>query len=321
MGIDLEDVANKKTNLNAQEIGDDKQRAAQWRRKHLNPVWSKQEVDSMVGSGIERLTAMQNSDGGWGWFSGFREKSYPHTTAVVIHGLQVARANDADLKAGMIAKGINWLKDYQKREVQKIKNFPKDVVPRKSSADNLDALVYMILTEEGIDNKEMKEFLYRDRNNLSVYAKAVFGIGLHKVSDEEKLAMVMRNINQYVVQDDENETAYIKNPQPGYWYYWYGSEIEANAYYLKLLSRTQPKGKTAPRLVKYLLNNRKHATYWNSTRDTALVIESFAEYIVAAGENKPDMTVEVLLDGKVKKNRSKPSKKNQQSETSASERL
>ena len=30
------------------------------------------------------------------------------------------------------------------------------------------------------------------------------------------------------------------------------------------------KGELAPRLVKYLLNNRKHATYWNSTRDTAL---------------------------------------------------
>lgn len=301
MGIDLEDVANKKTNLNAQEIGDDKERAKQWRKKHLNAVWSKQEVDSMVLAGLDRLTAMQNSDGGWGWFSGWGEKSYPHTTAVVVHGLQVARDNDADLAKGILAKGINWLKQYQQREVQKIKNFAKDVLPKKASADNLDALVYMILTEEGINNVEMKDFLYRDRNNLSVYAKAVFGIGLEKVADAEKLAMVLRNINQYVVQDDENETAYIKNPQQGYWYYWYGSEVEANAYYLKLLARTEPKGKTAPRLVKYLLNNRKHATYWNSTRDTALVVESFAEYIEATGENKPDMTVEVLLDGKVKK--------------------
>ena len=27
-------------------------------------------------------------------------------------------------------------------------------------------------------------------------------------------------------------------------------------------------------LAKYLLNNRKHATYWNSTRDTALCVEA-----------------------------------------------
>ena len=57
----------------------------------------------------------------------------------------------------------------------------------------------------------------------------------------------------------------------------------------------------AARLVKYLLNNRKHATYWNSTRDTALCIEALADYLKASGEDKPDMTVEVWLDGKKQK--------------------
>jgi len=53
--------------------------------------------------------------------------------------------------------------------------------------------------------------------------------------------------------------------------------------------------------VKYILNNRKHATYWNSTRDTALCIEAMAEYLKASGEDKPDMTVQIKLDGKVVK--------------------
>lgn len=301
MGIDLEDIAKKKTNLNAQEIGDDKERGAQWKETGVDAVWNKDQVADMVQAGLERLTAMQVSDGGWGWFSGFGERSYPHTTAVVVHGLQVARENDAEMDLNMLKRGVQWLVNYQKEQVQLLKNYAKDVRPSKSSAGNLDALVYMILTEEKIDSVAMRDFLYRDRNQLSVYAKAVFGLGLEKVGDDEKLKMVMKNIDQYVVQDGENETAFIKNPTQSYWYYWYGSEIEANAYYLKLLSRTQPKGKTAPRLVKYLLNNRKHATYWKSTRDTALCIEAFGEYITATGENKPDMTVEVLVDGKLKK--------------------
>ncbi len=70
---------------------------------------------------------------------------------------------------------------------------------------------------------------------------------------------------------------------------------------MKLLSKTDPKGVLASRLVKYLLNNRKHATYWNSTRDTGLAIEALADYLKASGENKPDMTVEVWLDGKKQK--------------------
>lgn len=53
--------------------------------------------------------------------------------------------------------------------------------------------------------------------------------------------------------------------------------------------------------MKYLLNNRKHATYWNSTRDTALVVEAFADYLATSGEMKPDMSVEVLIDGEVRK--------------------
>jgi uncharacterized protein YfaS (alpha-2-macroglobulin family) len=112
--------------------------------------------------------------------------------------------------------------------------------------------------------------------------------------------MVMRNISQFVVEDDENQTAWLNLPG-GYWWYWYGSEYEAHAYYLKLLAKTDPKGETAPRLVKYLLNNRKHATYWNSTRDTALCVEAMADFLRASGEARPEMTVEVRLDGKLQK--------------------
>ena len=112
--------------------------------------------------------------------------------------------------------------------------------------------------------------------------------------------MVLQNISQYVQQDNENQTAWLNLPE-GCWWYWYGSEYEAEAYYLKLLARTDPKGELASRLVKYLLNNRKNATYWNSTRDTAIVVEAMAEYIKASGESRPEMTVEVFYDGKLQK--------------------
>jgi uncharacterized protein YfaS (alpha-2-macroglobulin family) len=146
----------------------------------------------------------------------------------------------------------------------------------------------------------MREFLYRDRTKLAVYALAMYGVALQKEGRQEQLAMVIRNLGQYVQQDDENQTAWLNLPQ-GYWWYWYGSEYEAQAYYLKLLARTDPKGELAPRLVKYLLNNRKHASYWNSTRDTAVVIEAMAEYLRASGESRPEMTVEVYYDGKLQK--------------------
>jgi len=298
MHLDLAAIEKKRANLNAQEIGEDRERAKQWKRYDRNPVFNHAEVDRMVKEGVKRLTNMQNSDGGWGWFSGWREHSWPHTTAVVVHGLQVAKANDVAIVPSVLDKGIAWLKNYQAQEVQKLKNAATQTKPWKSKADNLDSLVYMILVDADVTNDEMKEFLYRDRVELAVYSKAMFGLALHKQDDREKLDMIMRNIEQFLVQDEENETAYLKLPADCCWWYWYGSETEANAYYLKLLARISPKGKEAPRLVKYLLNNRKHATYWASTRDTAVCVEAFADYIRATGEMEPDMVVEVWLDGK-----------------------
>ena len=304
MKLNLEDIRKKRTNLNAQEIGSADERAKQWKRYERNPVFDEAEVRRMVKDGVNRLTEMQLSDGGWGWFSGWGEHSTPHTTALVVHGLQLAKQNDVALVPGMLERGVEWLRRYQNEQVQLIKNAAIKDKPSdlrwKDHADEMDAFVFMVLVDAGAKNPDMREFLYRDRTKLAVYALAMFGVALDKEGQKDKLAMVLQNLRQYVQQDDENQTAWLNLPD-GYWWYWYGSEYEAHGYYLKLLARTDPKGELASRLVKYLLNNRKHATYWNSTRDTAVVIEAMADYLRASGEDRPEMTVEVYFDGKLQK--------------------
>lgn len=301
LGLDLKAIRDKRTNLNAQEIGNDRERAEQWKRFDRNPVFNEATVTRMVKAGVERLTAMQCSDGGWGWFSGWGEHSYPHTTAYVVHGLQIAVQNDVALVPGVLDRGIEWLERYQAEQVQLMKNAAKKKNPYKTQADNLDAFVFMVLVDADRKNADMLAFLERDRPQLSVYALAMYGTALHKLGEADKLQAVLTNISQYVVEDDENQTAFLQLPESNSWWYWYGSENEAMAYYLKLLSRTDPQGRVAPRLVKYLLNNRKHGTYWKSTRDTALCVEALADYLRASGEAKPDLTVEVWLDGAKRK--------------------
>jgi uncharacterized protein YfaS (alpha-2-macroglobulin family) len=301
MNINLKDVQTKITNLNAQEIGDDVARAKQWNTGNHNAVFDEQEVASMVKAGVDRLAAMQCGDGGWGWFSGNGEYSYVHTTAYVVHGLQIAKNNGVALPQNMLERGVNWLKNYEKTELAHLRNAPTKTNPYKEKADNLDAFVFMVLTDAGQSNPEMRDDLYRDRTDLAVYAKAMFGLALNKTKQTEKLTMILENIGQYLVEDNENQTAYLKLPENNYWWYWYGSEYEAQAYYLKLLAATDAKSEKASRLVKYLLNNRRHATYWNSTRDTAICVEALAEYLTASGEDAPDMSLDVVLDGKVAK--------------------
>lgn len=311
MQVDLAAIQQKRTNLNAQEIGDDAERAQQWKRFDRNPVFDDAELKDVVSTGINRLTQMQLSDGGWGWFSGWGERSFPHTTAVVVHGLVVAQENGAAIVPDVLGRGVHWLAAYQAEQLRLLDNWQADPenkqpeVPKKQFADNIDALVLMALTEAEkagavVENTaagpRMSEHLFRSRTQLAAYSLATYGLALHMSGDGEKLEMVMRNLGQFVKQDDENQTAWLELPADGWWY-WYASDNEAMAYYLKLLVATEPHSEVAPRLVKYLLNNRKHGTYWNSTRDTALVVEAFADYLETTGEDNPNVQLEVLVDG------------------------
>jgi hypothetical protein len=309
MGLDLKAIHDKQTNLNAQEIGDAKERAAQWKRgnppnpgkEKRNPVFDEAVVRDMVREGLRALTAMQLDDGGWGWFSGWGEHSWPHTTAYVVHGLQIAQKNGVAVVPSVMERGVAWLANYRDEQARLLRNAATETKPLKRRADDLDAFVQMVLVDAGKDDGEMRDFLYRDRTHLSVYAKAMFGLSLHAMGQAEKRDMLLSNIRQYLVRDPENQTAYLKLGNEGYWWCWYGSENEAHAYTVKLLAAVDPKGEDTADLVKYLLNNRKHATYWNSTRDTALCVEAMADYLKASGEDKPDMTVTVLVDGKTVK--------------------
>ncbi|MBX3443160.1 MAG: alpha-2-macroglobulin [Planctomyces sp.] len=317
MNLDLAAIRDKRTNLNPQELGDPAARAADWarltknwHRELKNPVFDEAEVERMVKQGVADLTAMQVSDGGWGWFSGWGERSWPHTTCVVVHGLQIAERNGVALVPEVLPRGVAWLQRHQTEQVrllqigEKVEN--KEIVPEpglqyRTRADNLDAFIYMVLADADIADDEMRRFLFRDRTHLSLYGAGLFGLALDKQQHIEQRDMIIRNIDQFVVTDEENQTTYIDLPnRDAYWWHWYGDTIEANACYLKLLTRVNPRDPRAAGLVKYLLNNRRHATYWNSTRDTAVCIEALAEYLVASGEMSPNMLVEVWIDGERK---------------------
>jgi uncharacterized protein YfaS (alpha-2-macroglobulin family) len=295
MGLDLPAIKDKRTNLNAQEVPGSR------RVYEHSPVFDQDEVQKMVKVGLARLGEMQLSDGGWGWFSGYGERSYPHTTAYVVHGLQMAVANDVAVVPDLLERGIQWLRSYEADQLTRLRNGATQTRPYKLKADNLDAFVHMVLVDAGVVNTDMADFLYRDRVDLAVYTKAMFGLSLHKRGEAEKLAMIRENILQYMDEDEENQTAHLKLPSSGYWWYWYGSEHEAHAYTLKLLTRTEPTGRLTARLAKYLVNNRQNGTYWKSTRDTALCVEALGEFVVASGEGRPDMTIEVWVNGSKQK--------------------
>ncbi len=310
MNVDLAEVKRARTNLNAQQLGDRKMRAGEWRQWTGNPVFEEGEVDRMVAAGVKRLISMQNADGGWGWFSGYGEQSYPHTTAVVMHGLLAGRPVGVEAGDPILARGLSWLKGYEEKQVAALKRHDErqailkaggkaeaNGLEEKPEADALDAFVRETLARAGAPGPEMTDFLFRDRVDLPVYGKVLLALALDHAKDAARRDEVMAMLAQFVKRDAENQTAFLQVGNDSWWS-WYGSQLEANAWYLQLLASVKPKDADARALAKYLVNNRRGGTWWSSTRDTAYAVEAIAAYAKASGETAPEMEVEVLMDGK-----------------------
>ena len=349
-GVDLDEIAGQTNNLNAQEIGDPKKRAEQWKKLHRDrasdPVFNDEKFHEILSIGVDRLVNMQCADGGWGWFSGSGEHSTPHLTALVTRGLLLAQQaevfgelENSEAVERSIQSGIAWLMREQREEVAELRLWveyfrwleswrkehrdPKhpevDVNPKreeipakyrdadmKSQVSEMDVLVFATLAQAGVssaDMNEMSNFIFRDRVKLSTQSNALAGIAFFQREEKDRFRTVFEYLTQFLVRDAENQTAHLSLPSFCYWWYWYGNDIETQAAYLRLLclDGRQESLEKAAWIVKYLLNNRKNATYWSSTRDTAQVLEAFTQYLRTTNELAPQMKVDVLLDGEVKK--------------------
>ncbi|MCX8497041.1 MAG: hypothetical protein ORN51_12750, partial [Akkermansiaceae bacterium] len=309
--VNLAEIKAMRSSLNPQEIGGSGATAVEWKQWQTNPVFDEVEMEQMTERGIERLGGMQNTDGGWGWFSGFGDASYPHTTSVVVHGLVVAKSLGAKVPDAILASGVHWLIAYEKSQLNALtlhkdrealrragKPVPKSNNFEKQQCDATDALVRQVLGGSGSESEGMLDLLYRDRIDLPIYAKCLVGLELMRKGDVVRRDEVVQLVGQFLRHDSENQTAYLDLGDSNPWWNWYGSETEANAWFLKLLSGTRPDSADARGVVKYLVNRRNHGGRWSSTRESAYAIEAIGDYLLASGEDKPEMEVEVLIDGK-----------------------
>ncbi len=259
-------------------------------------VFSEAKMKKMARAGVKRLEAMRGADGGWGWFPGTRVSS-AHITAQVVHGLRLAKEAGLEVTDGLVEGGVAWLSGHENARLARLQA-AEDSPDWLQHPDNLDAMVHAVLVENGVGSDDMRRRLYEARTRLSRYNLAQLGLACHAKGEIERRDMLLRNLRQFLKEDDENQTTWLELPGGGgYWWFWYDDEIETQAAFLKLLVAAEPQGDLAPRLVKYLVNNRRNGTYWKSTRDTAAVIEALADYMKATGEGEPNVEIAIRMDG------------------------
>jgi alpha-2-macroglobulin len=294
-GFSLEDLKKRTKSANPQHVDESKE-AYEKRLEHMyrafdkSPVYSQAVMDDMIRVGLERLRKMQKGDGGWGWWGG--DSSSIYTTAYVLFGLHEAAAADVAVPGDMIARGRQAM----------LSMVPSHLTHYREHewVSDEDAFFAYVMSLSGEKNEELNKFLMERRVKLSVYGKSLFALALWNLKDKDGANLLLRNAAQFLKEDPENETAWLETRNEGWWY-WYNSDIESNAFFLRALSAIRPDDPRAGKVVKWLLNHRQNGWYWRSTRDTAIVIASFAAYMRANRFDKTNYDLEVLVDGKLMK--------------------
>ena len=190
----------------------------------------------------------------------------------------------------MIERGMQFLRNW---EIGEMRN--KHWRPHATHAFAAYVLSLKGLKATDEQAGDCVERLYEGRDKLSLYGKALLSLTLGNLGDEERARLVLRNIMQYLERNDETGIAWFRTPSQGWWY-WYNSDIEANAWCLRAIVRLAPQDEAAPMLVKWLLENRRNGYYWRSTRDTTLCVAAMSEFVLATGEGQPDYTLTLDLD-------------------------
>jgi hypothetical protein len=71
---------------------------------------------------------------------------------------------------------------------------------------------------------------------------------------------------------------------------------EATAYAVKFLSHQNPASPLLPKAAIWLMNHRNEGEWWDSTKQTAMVIYGLTDYLKASNELNPNLTVTVLVN-------------------------
>lgn len=226
------------------------------------------EPAAMINTGISRLTALVQSDGGWSWC--FESDSDPWITAYALLGLAKARQIGFTVDEAMLEKSGNYLV----RQLGRPQNF------RTASDANRQAFFLYVLAELGVDvNAELDNLFTEARGLLDPYGKALLLMAYHLTGSEANVDALIADLSGSAIASAtgshwEDASQDYRN---------LSSDIRGTAMVINALSLWQPDNALAPGAVRWLMAARTAAT-WATTHESAWGIFGLTEWLAATGE-------------------------------------
>jgi uncharacterized protein YfaS (alpha-2-macroglobulin family) len=121
---------------------------------------------------------------------------------------------------------------------------------------------------------------------------------MHNNGMKAEAKILITEIVKEIQTDSKSNMSWMPTEQQ-YWWRWYNSDIETNAWVLRALVALDSDKSIIDRLANWLVSQRKNGTHWRSTRDSALAVHALSEYMLKTKEESPDgYSVGIFIDGK-----------------------
>jgi uncharacterized protein YfaS (alpha-2-macroglobulin family) len=244
---------------------------------HLKSPIDRAMLNDMVRAGLDRLYGFQHDDGGWGWWP--NDDSRVFMTAYVVSGLGQANGAGYKIDGDRMNKGRAWL--------QSALSAHPEMIP------DLRAYVVFALATTGGAPKDALDAAWDSRAKLTDEGLALTGLALDAAGDgRAKEAALLLEKKAKTTDAD----AYWTGSYDELLDYWGDTSDETTAFALKLLALEDRGSGLLPKAALWL---GKHRTggYWESTKQTAMVIEGLTDYLALSGELANSSDVEVLVNG------------------------
>jgi uncharacterized protein YfaS (alpha-2-macroglobulin family) len=246
----------------------------------IPPAANAGDLDSKIKAGMARLQDFQHEDGGWGWWKD--DESQVFMTAYVFAGFAQVRDAGYPISAESLGKAQAYLHGS-------LTNHP-------NMRPDLQAYVVYALALNNNTTPAEIESAWNKRNSMTTQGLAMFGLAAHAKGDHVRAKEIA----------DKLETTAITNDREASWTanydYFMEFEIddaaETTAYALRLLSLEKPESALLPKAAFWLVNHRNGGYFWDSTKQTAMVIFGLTEYMKASHELDANFRAEVFVNGK-----------------------
>ncbi|MFC1711384.1 alpha-2-macroglobulin family protein [Patescibacteria group bacterium] len=230
------------------------------------------DIDEMLKDGVNRLKKLQQTSGGWGWWS--HNGSDPFITAYVVEYLKKAENLGVEVDSFILDRARNYL--LIKNNQQNVEKF--DQVYKTYG------LVMM-----GVDEVKGKTITNFEGMDVVTLSMAVM-VNLKNGYYDANLNGLDLLVSQAKTQGDG--------------LYWqkgdkarFGSVDTSTAFALRAILMSTSYQDEAIKAARFLMNKRK-SNYWSNTFATAQIVQALVDYSFKVEQAQPNYTYQVLLDGK-----------------------